>query len=165
MGLTICQLVLRFILRGHNQKEAKMATVFDVAQYILCHQGKMTTMKLQKLVYYCQAWALVWDAKPLFSEQIQAWASGPVVPDLYNVHRGKFEIDSLSVGNQGKFKKYERETIDSVLSFYGGKQAQWLTDVSHLENPWKQARKGKKPGENSTREINHAAMVEYYSSL
>ena len=142
-----------------------MANVFDVAQYILHKQGTMTTMKLQKLVYYCQAWALVWDTKPLFAEQIQAWASGPVVPELYNVHRGKFEIDSLSVGNKDKLEKYERETIDSVLSYYGGKEAQWLSDLSHLEKPWKQARKGKKPGENSTKEISHAAMMEYYSSL
>ena len=142
-----------------------MADVFDVAQYILCQQGKMTTMKLQKLVYYCQAWALVWDEKPLFPEQIQAWASGPVVPELYNVHRGEFEIDAFSLGNKNNLKRYEKETIDSVLSYYGGKGAQWLSDLSHLENPWKQARKGKKPGENCMREISHAAMVEYYSSL
>lgn len=142
-----------------------MANVFDAAEYILEKQGSMTTMKLQKLVYYCQAWSLVWDEKPLFAEQIQAWASGPVVPELYNVHRGKFEIDSLSVGNKDELEKCEKETIDSVLSHYGGKEAQWLSDLSHLEKPWKQARKGKKPGENSTREINHAAMVEYYSSL
>jgi uncharacterized phage-associated protein len=142
-----------------------MANVFDVAQYILHKQGKMTTMKLQKLVYYCQAWALVWDAKPLFAEQIQAWASGPVVPNLYNVHRGNFEIDSLPVGNQDKLKRYEKDTIEAVLGHYGGKEAQWLSDLSHLEEPWKQARKGKKPGQSSTREISHAAMGEYYSSL
>jgi len=157
--------VLKFILRRHNQREAKMANVFDVAQCILHKQGTITTMKLQKLVYYCQAWALVRDTKPLFAEQIQAWASGPVVPNLYNVHKGKFEIDSLPVGNQDKLEKYEKDTIKAVLGHYGSKEAQWLSDLSHLEKPWNQARKGKKPGENSTREISHAAMVEYYSSL
>ena len=163
--LTFCGLVLKFMLRGHNQREVKMANVFDVAQYILHKQGTMTTMKLQKLVYYCQAWALVWDAKPLFAGQIQAWASGPVVPSLYNIHRGKFEIDSLPVGNQDKLKKYEKDTIKAVLGHYGSKEAQWLSDLSHLEKPWKQARKGKRCGENCTKEISHAAMVEYYSSL
>jgi len=142
-----------------------MANVFDVAQYILHKQGPMTTMKLQKLVYYSQAWALVWDEKPLFPEQIQAWASGPVVPELYNVHRGQFEIDSLPVGEQKNLKRYEKETIDAVLSYYGGKKAQWLSDLSHLEDPWKQARKGKKAGQNCTREISHSSIVEYYSSL
>jgi uncharacterized phage-associated protein len=157
--------VLRFILRGHNQKEAKMANVFDVAQYILLKQGTMTTMKLQKLVYYCQAWSLIWDEEPLFSQQIEAWASGPVVPALYNIHRGQFEIDSVPAGDKSKLKKYQRETIDSVLSYYGHKEAQWLSDLSHLEKPWKEARKGKKSGENCTREITHAAIAEYYSSL
>jgi len=142
-----------------------MANVFDVAKYILEKQGCMTAMKLQKLVYYCQAWSLIWDEEPLFPEQIQAWASGPVVPQLYNVHRGQFEIDSLPVGNKNKLKKYQKETIDSVLSYYGHKEAQWLSDLSHLEKPWKEARKGKKPGENCTREITHAAIAEYYSSL
>jgi uncharacterized phage-associated protein len=36
-----------------------MTSVFDVAQYILRRKGQMTTWKLQKLVYYSQAWSLV----------------------------------------------------------------------------------------------------------
>jgi len=50
-----------------------MASVHDVACYILKKQSPMTTMKLQKLVYYCQAWSLVWDEKPLFKERMDAW--------------------------------------------------------------------------------------------
>lgn len=46
-----------------------MATVFDVACYILSKQGCMTTMKLEKLCYYAQAWSLVWDERPLFDEE------------------------------------------------------------------------------------------------
>lgn len=76
-----------------------MANVFDVAKYILHKKGPMTTMKLQKLVYYCQAWSLVWDGKPIFEEKIQAWASGPVVRELYNEHRGVFIISDLEKGN------------------------------------------------------------------
>src|SRR5258708_570857 len=63
-----------------------MATVHDVAAYILGKCGPMTAMKLQKLVYYSQAWGLVWDERPLFAEQIEAWANGPVVRDLYDKH-------------------------------------------------------------------------------
>ena len=55
-----------------------MATVLDVAKYVLEHNGRMTTMKLEKLVYYCQAWSLGWDEVPLFEEDFQAWANGPV---------------------------------------------------------------------------------------
>ena len=43
-----------------------MATVFDVARYILEKYGPLSAMKLQKMVYYSQAWSLVWDDAPLF---------------------------------------------------------------------------------------------------
>lgn len=142
-----------------------MADVFDVAQYILGKQGSTTTMKLQKLVYYCQAWSVVWDEKPIFSEKIQAWASGPVVPELYQAHKGQYQISTLPGGNVDNLDPQEKETIDAVLGTYGDKPAQWLSDLTHMEGPWKEARKGKKPGENSQKEITHAAMVEYYSSL
>lgn len=59
---------------------APSTTVFDVAEYILEQHGEMTSMKLQKLVYYCQAWHLAWSDEPLFRESIEAWANGPVVP-------------------------------------------------------------------------------------
>ena len=54
-----------------------MANVFDTAKYILEQKGDMSTMKLQKLCYYSQAWGLVWDDEPLFDEDFEAWANGP----------------------------------------------------------------------------------------
>ena len=33
--------------------------VHDVVKYILNQTGPIPAMKLQKLVYYCQAWSLV----------------------------------------------------------------------------------------------------------
>jgi len=61
-----------------------MAHVEDVAIYIMEQCGPMTAMKLQKLVYYSQAWHLVWDEEPLFSDPIEAWANGPIVRSLYH---------------------------------------------------------------------------------
>src|SRR5665213_2316970 len=60
-----------------------LASVDDVAAAILKRTGAIDTFKLQKLVYYCQAWHLVWDGVPLFKARIEAWANGPVVPKLY----------------------------------------------------------------------------------
>lgn len=44
----------------------------DVAAAILERTGPLDTFKLQKLVYYAQAWHLVWDNEPLFEEPIEA---------------------------------------------------------------------------------------------
>lgn len=142
-----------------------MATVHDVAQYILQKRGEMSAMKLQKLCYYAQAWSLVWDDAPLFCEQIEAWANGPVVPALYFAHRGQFHVRDIPAGRPDVLTSEQRKSIDAVLGFYGDKSPQWLSDLTHVEDPWLKAREGLAPGERGEVVITHAAMAEYYSSL
>lgn len=143
-----------------------MATVLDVARYILDRMGPMSAMKLQKLVYYSQAWHLVWEDRPLFRARIEAWANGPVVPALYLQHRGQFKLSAASMpGDGSRLSDAERESVDVVLQAYGKKDAAWLSTLSHREDPWKNARKGIAPGERGSNEITHAAMSEYYSGL
>ncbi|WP_334139502.1 Panacea domain-containing protein [Thermovirga lienii] len=78
-----------------------MPNVFAVAKYILEQTEGMTVWKLQKLIYYCQAWSLVWDHSPLFDEAIEAWANGPVVRELFEDHKDRFKVntDDLCLGN------------------------------------------------------------------
>lgn len=140
-------------------------TVFDVGSYILKKLGPLTTMKLHKLIYYCQAWSLVWDEKPLFNETIEAWANGPVVRDLFSYHRGQYSISNINIGNPDALSDEQRETIDSILDYYGKKTAQWLIELTHMEAPWKDARVGLGPTERGAQKISHGAMAEYYSSL
>ena len=143
-----------------------MATILDVAAYILKKQGSMTAMKLQKLCYYSQAWNLVWDEKPIFRAPIEAWANGPVAPKLYREHRGEFRLSSGDIsGDPSKLSKAEQETVDAVLKVYGKKSAQWLSALTHKENPWKNARKGLALNERGNTQISHASMAEYYGSL
>jgi uncharacterized phage-associated protein len=142
-----------------------MANVHDIAAYILEKHGPMTALKLQKLVYYSQAWSLVWDDAPLFEERIEAWANGPVVRALYDRHRGAFQVSQWKWGHPENLAPIQRETVDAVLSFYGDKSSQWLSNLTHQESPWLEAREGLGPTERSDREISLAAMAEYYGSL
>lgn len=145
-----------------------MADVFDVAGYILHQRGEMTTWKLQKLVYYSQAWSLVWDEYPIFDERIEAWANGPVCPALYQKHRGAFLIKESDIADDADLDdldENEKETIDAVLSYYGDKSSQWLSDLTHREDPWRDARIGLSDGERGNVEITHGAMADYYGNL
>ena len=143
-----------------------MLSVFDVAAFILKKRGKMTAMKLHKLLYYAQAWSLVWDEKPLFSARIEAWANGPVVPHLYATHRGCFEVSNHNVsGDPTTLSNEQIATVEGVLEFYGDKSSQWLSDLTHSERPWREARIGLAPGERGKNEITHDVMAEYYGSL
>lgn len=139
--------------------------VHDVAAYILKKQGEMSAMKLQKLVYYSQAWSLVWDEKPLFKAKIEAWANGPVVRALYDKHKGLFTVKTWPDGDRSKVTGEAKKTIDSVLDFYGDKSGQWLSELTHKERPWLDAREGLSDDARSDREITLAALEEYYGAL
>lgn len=146
-----------------------MANAHDVAVYILAKQGEMTAMKLQKLVYYAQAWGLVWDEAPLFDDKIQAWAAGPVVRSLYSTHKGKFRVNEADFSSHGgsaeRLTAAQRDTVNSVLLHYGKFTAEQLSDLTHKEQPWIRARAGMSPTERGEVEIDLNDMVDYYSAI
>jgi uncharacterized phage-associated protein len=143
------------------------ASVFDVAEYILrkALPDGLSTLKLQKLVYYAQAWSLVWDERPLFDGRVEAWVNGPVIPRLFNLHRGQFRISQVSLGNPSILTQEQRDTVDAVWEGYGDMSAQELVALSHAEAPWRDARTGLGSLDPSKREITAQAMAMYYGSL
>jgi len=143
-----------------------MATIFDTAKYILEKQGRLSTMKLQKLCYYAQAWSLVWDDAPLFEEDFQAWANGPVCPELFYFSQGEFSIDAPNMKGSGEnLTNGQKETIHAVLDYYGGKDAQWLSQLTHMEAPWQSARHGIPVGASCNQVITKESMAMYYGGL
>ncbi|PRA79721.1 Panacea domain-containing protein [Microbacterium sp. MYb66] len=141
-----------------------MANVQDVAAYIVTKCGEMTAMKLQKLVYYSQAWHLVWSERPLFDEEIQAWANGPVVYDLYRKHSGQFRVSDWPEGDVSHLSADETGSIDAVIDAYFPFTAHQLSEMTHQEDPWLMAREGLSDGARSNRPITLASMHEYYSA-
>lgn len=143
----------------------RRASVHDVAAYILQKQSPMLATKLEKLAYYSKAWSIVWDSDELFPEEMQAWASGPICPNLYNIYKGEFYLSQWASGSVDRLSDTQRETVDAVLAHYGGKSANWLGELTRLEEPWRKAREGLKPSERSDRVITSASLEEYYSAI
>ena len=151
-----------------KQKEGdRIVSAFDVARYILKKEGVCSTMKLHKLLYYCQAWNLVWEDEPLFYQPIEAWANGPVVRSIFNFHKGMYIIkySDFTLGNESLLSSKQKVNIDEVLSFYGNKSAQWLIDQTHSESPWKDARVGMGVNDRSSNVIPLEAMRDFYATL
>ena len=143
-----------------------MANIFDTAEYILERSGPMSAMKLQKLCYYSQAWSLVWDDSPLFEEDFQAWENGPVCPELFFKTQGKYKVSaSDETGGNGDLSDNQKDTIDRVLAHYGGHDAQWLSQLTHMEDPWIKAREGMPAGARCTNIITKESMALYYGGL
>ena len=140
-------------------------TVHDAAALIVNTLGRMPATKLHKLLYYAQAWSLVWDERPLFRDRIEAWANGPVVPSVYRLQRGQYSVGTWKHGDPTRLDQDARETIESVIEFYGPYSSAELISQTHREAPWKNARVGLLPGQYGKNVITHAAMAEYYSGL
>ena len=143
-----------------------MANVFDVAKYILDSiGGEISTMKLQKLCYYAQAWTLVWDDKPLFEEDFEAWMNGPVCRELFNIHKGCFAVSSDIIPNKkltNTLTQNQISNIDRVVDFYGEKTGGWLSELTHKEDPWKNV--WSLSNKNNVI-ISKESIKNYYSSL
>ncbi len=145
--------------------------VNDVARYILDklfekNGCSITAWKLQKLVYYCQAWSLVWDERLLFQEEIEAWTDGPVCRALYELHRGRMNLEPMDIeGDPSLLDDKAKETIDGVLDFYGDKSGNYLRELTHMERPWKETRGDTKPGYSSNAVISPELMRQYYGGL
>ena len=139
-------------------------TIIDVATYILERTDTVTTMKLQKLAFYAQVQHLVTTGAPLFPEDFQAWRGGPVVPELYALHRGKFLIrpGELSSGDSSALTDAERDLIDGVCSALGSMTGAELSERTHQESPWLDARAGRAPSDPSDAVITQEAMRRYY---
>lgn len=144
-----------------------MATVDDVAAAILERTGSLDTFKLEKLAYYCQAWHLVWESEPLFRARIEAWANGPVVPELYRKHRGRYRVAEWPQGDPSRLDPDQESTIDAVVDYYNRYSGWELAQLTHRERPWQEARVRARlaPGERGNVEITHEAMLDYYGSL
>lgn len=144
-----------------------MASIFDAAKYILQEKKVLSTWKLQKLCFYSQAWSLAWTEKPIFNEDFQAWSNGPVCPELFQLHKGKFAISNkeFEFGNPDILNDDQRETIDIIIKDYGDMEPYDLREQTHSEAPWKEARAGLPDGVPCTNIITKESMGEYYGSL
>jgi len=147
-------------------------TVHDVADYFLSklnasEGSSITPLKLQKLVYYAQAWSLVWDGKPLFKEHMEAWAHGPVNPDLYFKYK-EYGWKSIAPVDNVKldiFTKEQLETMDAVWDGYGDYDGKYLEKLTHQEDPWIEARDNCSPGEYCNNPISIETMKDFYTKM
>ena len=130
-----------------------MATAVQVARHLEQH-GLSGETQLQKLVYYCQAWALTWTGRPLFDEDIQAWEGGPVTPSVWRARKAGQDLATPPLDDD------EAAIVDAVHAFYGRIGGRRLSDLTHAEAPWKDTWAD---GCGKNRVIEHSAIRREYT--
>lgn len=141
-----------------------MCRALDIAAYILSEKGRLSGYQLQKLLYYCQAWCLVTQNRPLFPEQVRAWEHGPVVYEVAHAHRGRRSVVASDIdGDSRALSAEDQAVVDAVLESYAGLSGEELEALSHSESPWADAFNGQTGIASAV--ITQDSMVEYYAQL
>jgi len=145
----------------------------------------VSPLKLQKLLYYQQAWHMVFFGRDnqLFNVAPQAWVNGPVYPEIYfqykdlvpgmceHLHPVHFDSsedtileDIAALAKSLKLSDEEIRLFDSVVNLYGAKTQNQLILVTHSELPWCEKREGLYPFQPSNRVISLDTMYNYYTA-
>lgn len=125
-----------------------MYDVQDVAEYVITYSEAkdygISNLKLQKILYLIQAYSLIHTKKPCFSEDIEAWDFGPVIPEVYRKYKqfGSTDIQiryrSLEEMQKG-FEKEDRKRIEEVVDRFADFSAADLTILTQNQAPWNEA--------------------------
>ena len=153
----------------------KAYDALEVSRHIINYSNDagygITNLKLQKLLYFVQAYFFIKKGKPCFRDSIEAWNFGPIVPSVYREYKryGGFYvfsvetyIDSLTL----KRKKFEdnvisvedKKLIDEVIDTFAEYSNSRLTDLVHGQTPWQEAYRS-----DHGRVISANAMREYFA--
>lgn len=144
-----------------------MASVFDTAKYILEKSGEMDPIKLQKLLYFAQAWSMVWDDTPLFPEDFQAWGTGPVCMPLRERFEGHSSLSAsdISFGDSSKLSDTQKRSIDLVLDHYGSEGITELIWDTQQGKPWRSVYRRIAPPDETCDIIPKDSIAIYYGGL
>jgi uncharacterized phage-associated protein len=138
----------------------EVAKYFIIRAYQDGRDIDMTNMKVQKLLYYAQSLHLALFDEMLFDEEIQAWRYGPVCPPAYRFY-SQFEGEQLPIPDISEIisiSDEQKKLLEEVWDYFGIHHAYVLSSMTHLEFPWKKARKGLSSNARSTEPIDLEEM-------
>ena len=151
----------------------KNKKIFEAAKYFIKTSEeqsdkkpelKIDALKLQKLLYYTQAWSLVINDKPAFPDKFEAWIHGPVNYETWAEFK-TFNFDDkhpdLKV-NESLFSEKDKKILSIVWDVYGKFDGKYLETLTHTEDPWLRARAGINETDRSNQIISEGLMKSYY---
>lgn len=149
-----------------------------ITHYVNEKGDSVSHKKLQKLLYFVEAWHLVHFGESIVDEEFEAWVHGPVIPEVYRKLKGAgfnnievtaedfdtVEEEINSIIERNHLSSDQLDLVGSVLDKYGPLSSMELELLTHNEDPWIKARSGLGPHEASNTVMTKKRIKEYYSA-
>lgn len=141
-----------------------------VARYFLKNGGDITPMALQKLLYYAQSFYFAIFSESLFENDCQAWAHGPVYPEVYYKYKnyGFNPIENIFDDQESDFNELttrEIQFFDMILTAFGCYSGKVLSKMTHNEKPWIITRGSLQPEDRSVTVIDKKLIRKYFKDV
>lgn len=152
-----------------------MADINLTADYVISamladgEHGTLSNLKLQKLLYYIEAWHLGILGTRFYNPQVnfKAWVHGPVNRTIYaRFAENKYLYSQITLNDRliadPHLEKEDKEFVDYILENYGQFSGMELEAMTHNETPWIEAREGCAPFDACDNIISVDKMRAYY---
>ncbi|MBO1348259.1 MAG: DUF4065 domain-containing protein [Hormoscilla sp. GUM202] len=164
----ISQESMREFYKSRAVEATTITTASEIADYFIWVANDtgsfISNLKLQKLVYYAQAWHLAIHDTPLFEDDFEAWAPGPTIPTLFEEYK-KFQWKPiLKQVKKPQLPQAVEDFLAKITEEYFTCNAFELEIMVHREDPWLKARRGLLIAEHSDAIISKESMREYYKN-
>lgn len=123
--------------------------------------GIVEKTKLQKLMYYSNAWHLAITGAALVPLPFQAWVNGPVLPGVWHSRADDAQRDARG-RKAPRLEPFTARLLDMVTEEYGWRSSGELSAMTHGERPWIAARGGIPADSSSRAEIDPAVIAAHY---
>jgi uncharacterized phage-associated protein len=146
-------------------------TAIDLASYLLHKTNRaagesINLMKLNALLYFCEAWSLGAYDRELITEEIQAWDHGPVVYSVWEklTNKGWNDLDADALQPELTIQLNDEtiSLIDDVMRAYAGLSTVELETRIKRDAPWKEARRGLPAWDLTKRPMSKKTMTDFY---
>jgi uncharacterized phage-associated protein len=152
----------KVLKKPYNAEQVARYFIYLATQKIVGDNDEregITNLKLQKILYLAQAYYLSKFNKPLFKDEIEAWAYGPVVPTVYHTYKKNKSNPIFRFENGEGISDEDKKILEEVWNAFGGYSAGRLVEVTHAHTPWQEAYKSEQ------KTISHEALTKYYAPL
>lgn len=159
----------KIISRYERLAEISSSKIDQIANYIITHIGEVIPLALEKLLFFSNGVNYALNGEQLIFEESQAWAHGPVYPQMYNKYKrfGYRPIDDGIYSTHGcmlsKLTTDEINAIDLVINTFGLYSPKTLEKISHSQKPWQEKRIGYKEDEAGREVIDEESIRIFYT--
>ena len=141
----------------------------ELADYLIVESRErgdlLTPLKLQKLMFYADAWHLALHGEELTPERFQAWVHGPVALSQYHRFKENKWRPILDEIERPDLSQKVIAHLNEIVDVFGVETGPALEIMTHQEKPWIEARGGIPDDQPCNNYISKETTRSFYAAL